>query len=123
MNTLGKRVKTLRKHLKLNQKDFGERIGLKQTSISGLEKDEYIPRESTLKSICSEFNVNYLWLTTGSGEMIATSKFDDIKELVDIYFPEESNEFKKTLNLILKLEPEALKGLNTFMESLLKKKE
>lgn len=123
MDTLGKRVRAIRKSVGISQREFGERIALKPSSISMLERDEYTPKDATLKGICYEFNVDYLWLTTGKGEKDPSSKLDDIKELVDIYFPNESDQFKKTLNLILELEPEALKGLNIFMESLLNKKE
>lgn len=63
------RIRQLRKELGLNQTEFGERIGVKQTTIAGYETGAKNPMESVVLSICREFNVNEDWLRTGEGEM------------------------------------------------------
>lgn len=64
-----KRIKELRKKLDLDQTEFGNRIGVKQGSVSAYEKGIRIPLDSVILSICREFNVNEEWLRTGEGEM------------------------------------------------------
>lgn len=66
--TRGERVKEIRKSLSLTLEKFGERLGVGKTAISKIEKNENNLTEQTAKAICREFNVNYIWLTTGEGE-------------------------------------------------------
>lgn len=63
------RIRQLRKEVGLNQTDFGNRIGVKQTTIAGYETGAKNPMEAVVTSICREFNVNEDWLRTGEGEM------------------------------------------------------
>ena len=63
------RIKLLRKHLGLNQTDFGAKIGVKQGSVAGYETGARIPLDAVIASICREFRVNEEWLRTGAGEM------------------------------------------------------
>lgn len=66
---MNQRIRELRKALNMNQTDFGNRIGVKQTTIAGYETGSKNPLDSVLLSICREFNVNEEWLRTGEGEM------------------------------------------------------
>lgn len=63
------RIRTLRKALELNQKDFAARIGLKQNTISNMEQPGGTITEHNIKSICAQLNVSEKWLRTGEGEM------------------------------------------------------
>lgn len=51
--------------LKLSQKNFGEKIGLKQNSYSNIENKIVGLTERNIKLICQEFNVNENWLRNG----------------------------------------------------------
>ncbi len=62
------RIKKIRKALGLTQKDFGERIGLRQNSVALIEGGR-ATSDQTVFAICREFNVNEEWLRTGVGEM------------------------------------------------------
>ncbi|MFR1705787.1 helix-turn-helix domain-containing protein [Eubacterium callanderi] len=111
------KVKELRKHLNLTQKEFGERIGLKPNSISDIENGKNSLTDIVLKSICKEFNVNEEWLRTGKGEMfvdvlpedelgaylgkIGTGDYPEIERIIKAYFrlPEES---QRAVDLFLK---------------------
>jgi len=66
---MNERIKELRKSLKLNQTDFGDRIGVKQATIAGYENGSRQPIDAVITAICREFGVNEEWLRTGSGEM------------------------------------------------------
>ena len=66
---MNSRIRKLRKALHLSQKEFAEKIGLKQNAISYMEKTGFTITEQNIKTICSQFNVNENWLRTGSGKM------------------------------------------------------
>lgn len=66
---MDERIKELRKALDLNQTEFGNRIGIKQGTVTGYETGNRMPTDAVLLSICREFDVNETWLRTGEGEM------------------------------------------------------
>ena len=83
------RLRQLRKDLGMSQEEFGRRIGVSNTAISKLEKNERNLTEQTAKSICREFRVNYFWLTEGKGDMFTGTEdynLDDIdKKIIEKY--------------------------------------
>lgn len=81
MNT---RIKKLRNSLKLTQKQFGEQIGLKPTSICDIEQSRCSVTERCIIAICSRFNVNEEWLRYGTGEMFNTIE-KSYNEFFDIF--------------------------------------
>lgn len=74
------RIKELRKTLNLSQDAFGEKLGIKKSAVSKIEKGENGLKDQLAKLICRTFNVDYLWLTEGKGEMFETpgSALDDL---------------------------------------------
>lgn len=70
---IANRIKLLRKSLKLNQVDFAKELGLKQGSVSKIEKSKNNPSEQLILSICRAFSISYEWLKEGNGEMHDTS--------------------------------------------------
>ena len=81
MNT---RIRELRKALGLSQKDFAQKIGLKQNAISYMEKTGATVTEQNIKAICSQFDANEHWLRTGSGDMFLGNEKRQ-KEFFDIF--------------------------------------
>lgn len=78
------RIRQLRKALNLNQKDFAEKIGLKQNAISYMEKSGFTVTEQNIKAICGQFGVNEGWLRTGDGKMFLENEKKQ-KEFFDIF--------------------------------------
>lgn len=76
METIGNRIYNLRKKLDLSMEKFGNKLGISKSAISAFEKDLSNPSNQTIKLICREFNVDYFWLTEGTGEMF--THFEDI---------------------------------------------
>lgn len=77
---INERVKLIRTHENLNQKEFGKRIAVAQNYLSNIENGYRDVTEKIIKIICLEFNVNEHWLRTGEGEMFvqpATFSFDE----------------------------------------------
>ncbi len=71
MNTIGERIRQLRKSEGLTLEKFGERIGITASSCSTIESGKSNPSDQTIRSICREFGVNEMWLRYGDdgGEM------------------------------------------------------
>lgn len=100
------RIKLLRKELKLNQTDFGERIGVKQASVAGYEAGIRTPLDAVITSICRvDWHgnlVNEDWLRTGNGEMfLPPTREDEIAKMTSNLFKEEESSFKSRLILAL----------------------
>lgn len=70
MDTLNERIKEVRKKLGLSQKDFAEKVGISQRSVSWGEQPGNNVPDSTIKSLCIVFRINETWLRTGDGDML-----------------------------------------------------
>lgn len=69
MGTLNERIKEVRRNLGLSQKDFAEKVGISQRSVSWGEQPGNNVPDSTIKSLCIVFRINETWLRTGDGNM------------------------------------------------------
>lgn len=98
--TQGERIKDVRNSLGLTLEKFGEKLGVTKTAISRLEKGERSLTEQMTKSICREFSVDYMWLTTGEGEMFVESD-DDFFERIDRIMAGENESRKSMIKTLL----------------------
>ena len=81
MQNMNNRIRALRKAMGLTLDEFGNRIGLKKSTLSLIENKKTNVTEQTIRSICREFNVNENWLRDGNGNMFdsePTSELDNI---------------------------------------------
>lgn len=78
------RIRELRKTLELSQKEFAQKIGLKQNAISYMEKSGATVTEQNIRAICSQFSVNESWLRTGIGKMFLENEKKQ-REFFDIF--------------------------------------
>ena len=69
LDTLNERIKEVRKKLGLSQKDFAQKVGISQRSVSWGEQPGNNVPDSTIKSLCIVFRINETWLRTGDGDM------------------------------------------------------
>ena len=98
--TQGERIKDVRNSLGLTLEKFGEKLGVTKTAISRIEKGERRLTEQMTKSICREFSVDYMWLTTGEGEMFVESD-DDFFERIDRIMAGENESRKNMIKTLL----------------------
>lgn len=75
---INERIRTLRKTLNLNQKSFGDSIGISNTAVSKIETGENNLTEQNIKSICNRHNVNEEWLRSGVGEMFVARRDEEL---------------------------------------------
>ena len=98
--TQGEHIKDVRNSLGLTLEKFGEKLGVTKTAISRIEKGERSLTEQMTKSICREFSVDYMWLTTGEGEMFVESD-DDFFERIDRIMAGENESRKNMIKTLL----------------------
>ena len=113
----GKRIKELRNALNLNQTNFGEQLGLKQTTIAGYENNHRELTDRTISDICRVFNVNEEWLRTGDGPMFRPKKGLDnelAEHIADLI--KTDDELTKAFILeLLKLSPEEMEVIKKIL--------
>jgi len=68
-DTLGSRLKVLRKTLKLTQEVFAAALGIDRGHVGNLENNSRQPSENLLKHICLRYGVSEAWLKKGRGDM------------------------------------------------------
>ncbi len=70
ITTVGKRLKSWRKHSMFKLVELSKKIRVSQGSLSDLENDKSLPSTTTLANLCMFSNININWLLTGRGPMI-----------------------------------------------------
>lgn len=113
--TQGERIREVRKALGLTLEKFGEKIGMKKNSVSQIENGKNSVTEQVIKSICREFNVDYIWLTTGDGEMFVDTD-DDFIERIDRIMVGEDEARKNLFKFMLELSDEDIAALDRLMK-------
>ena len=113
--TQNERVKEIRKTLGLTLEKFGERIGVTRGSMSNIENGNRNLTEQMTKSICREFSVDYMWLTTGDGEMLIDPD-DDFIERIDRIMAGEDEARKNLFKFMLELSDEDIAALDRLMK-------
>jgi len=98
--TQGERVKEIRKTLGLTLEKFGEKVGVTKQTVSRIENGVNNLTEQMTKAICREFNVDYIWLTSGDGEMFVESD-DDFMEKIDRIMAGENDARKNMIKTLL----------------------
>ncbi|MGN9105854.1 helix-turn-helix domain-containing protein [Oliverpabstia intestinalis] len=113
--TQGERIREVRKTLGLTLEKFGEKIGMKKNSVSQLENGKNSVTEQVIKAICREYNVDYMWLTTGDGEMFIDTD-DDFIERIDRIMAGEDDARKNLFKFMLELSDDDIEALNNLMQ-------
>ena len=101
--TENERVKELRKSKDMTMEKFGSCLGVTKTAISNIENGNRSVTEQMRKAICRAFDVDYIWLTTGEGEMFIEHSSDDmaIAEKITNTLLSGESEFAKSVFKIL----------------------
>ena len=90
------RIRKLRKNLDLTQREFAEKIGVKQNTVAQYEMGRNEPIDTVISLICREFNVNEEWLRNGTGEMFMELDAEDqLMMWAGRVLGSESTSFKK----------------------------
>lgn len=116
---MNERLKEIRKELRLTQKEFAKKLGITDSGISRLEKGQNQLTDQMIRSICREFNVNYSWFVSGTGEMFVEVPQTSIDELCTQY---GLDDFDRVLILeYLKMSADARKALKDYIRNVMKR--
>lgn len=118
MSTVNERIAELRSHLGLTMEKFGNKIGVTKNSINAIEKGRNNPSERTLRLICNEFNVDYFWLTEGTGEPLIEMPETTLDELIVEYDLDEKD--KIIMKTYINLPDNDRKAVKRFLDALVK---
>lgn len=115
--TEGERIKQIRtsEEVNLTLEKFGEKVGVTKTAISNIEKGKRNVTEQMRKSICREFNANYIFLVDGTGDMFLSDETSVMCRIDRIMYGE--NEFHKNLiKMTVDLSMEELKVIEGILD-------
>lgn len=113
--TQNERVKEVRKTLGLTLEKFGDRLGIKKAAVSKIEKGENSLTDANIKAICREFSVDYMWLTTGEGEMFVETD-DDFFERIDCIMAGENETRKNMIKMLLYASDDDIKAFDRLVD-------
>ena len=100
---IGERIKAVRKHFKLTQAEFGERIGVKGNTIATYEIGRNAPVDAIFSLLCREYGVNEIWLRSGEGEMFqAMTEDEELAAYLGDVMNDEPASFRSRLTLEMK---------------------
>lgn len=116
--TQGERIHELRNFLGLTLEKFGEQLGVTKVTVSRLERGVNNVTDQMKKSICREFGVDYIWLTTGEGEMFKDSD-DAFLEQIDRIMAGENDLHKNILRTAANLDVEDLEAIERIIQKFL----
>lgn len=117
--TQGERIREVRNTLGLTLEEFGDRLGVTKVAIFNIEKGNRNLTEQMTKAICREFNVDYMWLTTGDGEMFIDND-DDFIERIDRIMAGEDEARKNLFKFMLELSDDDIVALDRLMKKAIK---
>lgn len=73
-----KRLGTIINDLGLTQKDFADRLGINQSTVSRWTSGEKAIPKRTIQHLCKEFSINKDWLLYGIGSMKKEKTYGEI---------------------------------------------
>lgn len=116
---MNERLKNLRKTLNLTQKEFGEKIGVTNFTISDIEKGKLSLTERNQNLICEKFNVNKEWLENGTGEMfLPTLPVDEFSQILSEIEESDDEFIKNFLKVYWQLDDSGKKVIKSFVQAL-----
>lgn len=104
MNSLGERIKYLRKKSNLSQKELGNIVDLHDSNISRIENGTVYPTADILLKIALHFNTSCDWLLLGDEANILICENADEATLIRLYrqlFPLDQEEILALINFKL----------------------
>lgn len=120
METVGERVRCVRKREGLTMVEFGARIGISNPSVSTIESGKSNPSNQTIVSICREFGVSKQWLVEGEGEMyVKRDLTDTLTHMVTDLMASSDESFKKRfVAALLQVPPDGWDAIEEFVNRL-----
>lgn len=84
-NCLPGRLYAIRKDQKMNQEEFGKRIGVTRSAVCNYEGWTRPIGEQIILAVCREFSVSETWMREGLGNPYNAKRDGIIEQLIDEY--------------------------------------
>lgn len=95
----------------IKQYEFAEKLGVTETAVSAWKNGRRNLTQQTINAICREFNVDYLWLTTGSGDMFVNSE-ESVYNSIDRIMASENELHRNILKWVATLDDKDIEDIN-----------
>lgn len=115
---MNKRLKDIRVALGITQTELANKLNMSRITIAQMENGARNITERTIKDICREFKVDYMWFTTGEGNMFIDNE-TDILTAVDNILAGEDEFYKNIVKMVVNLDPDEIKLIKKMAQSLL----
>ncbi len=114
---VGKRLREVRDHFKLSQKEIAKKLEISTDSYLRNERDLNHPGYKTLSLLSKEFNVSMDWILLGHGEMFRFDKteVDRMRQFL-AGLPPELNRLVKAMSQVPLLYHEQMTHFYRFMQ-------
>lgn len=124
INSIQSRIKEIREHFKLNQRDFASKIDVSQPTLAMFETGDRTIKEIHINRIITEFGINEDWLRMGEGDMFINLSENEevIKYTTDLLLDKKDDIAKLITSFIVvygKLDMHSKQVLKNFYSSLL----
>lgn len=98
-DTIGKRLKLLRKNFNLTQKEFATSVGISQGNLSEMEKDKFSPSYDTLILITKQYKISVDWILTGENtthknEFAENPEIEEMHEVINKVMSDSNPEIR-----------------------------
>lgn len=122
MSTINERIAILREGIHLTKTAFAAKINVSQQYISKLER-EGVPSDRTIRDIARAFNVNEVWLRTGTGEMFTpTTRDEEIAQFAAQVIGEEGSFRNRLVSVLARLDEDDWAVLEKIASAMAEKK-
>lgn len=102
METVGERVRSIRKREGLTMEKFGSRIGISNPSVSTIESGKSNPSNQTILAICREFGVSEMWLRTGEGKPYPErGRLEELSYMAGRFLSSEPTDFQRRFAMMM----------------------
>ena len=82
---MNERIRSLRKALGVNQRDFSSKAKIGHSTLAMFETGQRVPKDIHISQICQTFNVNEEWLRNGTGSMFVENDSAIVSSLAAEY--------------------------------------
>ncbi|MCM3576434.1 helix-turn-helix domain-containing protein [Mesobacillus subterraneus] len=101
MSAISERFKKLREVKSISQTEFAEKIGIKQSSLSSIEKGTTKPSIDTVIATSKVFGVSTDWILLGEGPKVSTAKEVHFLTLFGLLSEKDKEEILRILEIKL----------------------
>lgn len=116
------RIKQIRKSFHMTQKEFAERLGIKQNTVASYEMGRIGISDNVILSICREFNINEDWIRSGTPPMYK-EKDGSFSELLSDLEDSDDDFIKSLIKVYMGLDEDSKKALRKIAKGMAEKYE